>query len=169
MNITLKKIFNNWGEWINFEKRLSAQTLKAYCSDLNLFISHLQTYKNKEIKLSDFENLNQTDLTSWFFSRIRDGNSHRSNARALSSIKSFICFLLKKKRIKNSTFLNLKGPRFVDSLPRPLTRNQVHKLLKSILLEKEEWIGMRDLSILLLMWGYGLRISEVLNLKIIDY
>jgi len=49
-----------------------------------------------------------------------------------------------------------------------LTRNQVHKLLKSILLEKEEWIGMRDLSILLLMWGYGLRISEVLNLKIDD-
>ena len=64
--------------------------------------------------------------------------------------------------------MNLKGPKFVDSLPRPLTRNQVHKLLKSILLEKEEWIGMRDLSILLLMWGYGLRISEVLNLKIID-
>ena len=64
--------------------------------------------------------------------------------------------------------MRLKGPKFVNSLPRPLTRNQVHKLLKSILLEKEEWIGMRDLSILLLMWGYGLRISEVLNLKIID-
>ena len=168
MNEILKKILNNWIEWINFEKRLSAQTLKAYCSDLNLFICHLQIFKNKEIELSDFESLNQTDLTSWFFSRIRDGNSHRSNARALSSIKSFIYFLLKKKRIKNSIFLNLKGPRFVDSLPRPLTRNQVHKLLKSILLEKEEWIGMRDLSILLLMWGYGLRISEVLNLKIID-
>lgn len=168
MNIILKKIFSNWIEWINFEKRLSAQTLKAYCSDLNLFISHLRIYKNKEIKLSDFENLNQTDLTSWFFSRIRDGNSHRSNARALSSIKSFIYFLIKKKKIKNSIFLNLKGPKFVDSLPRPLTRNQVHKLLKSILLEKEEWIGMRDLSILLLMWGYGLRISEVLNLKIVD-
>ena len=98
MNIILKKIFSNWIEWINFEKRLSAQTLKAYCSDLNLFISHLRIYKNKEIKLSDFENLNQTDLTSWFFSRIRDGNSHRSNARALSSIKSFIYFLIKKKK-----------------------------------------------------------------------
>jgi integrase/recombinase XerC len=168
VNKILKKILKNWIEWIDFEKRLSAQTLKAYCSDLNLFISHLQIYKNKEIELSDFESLNQTDLTSWFFSRIRDGNSHRSNARALSSIKSFIIFLLKKKRIKNSIFLNLKGPRFLDSLPRPLTRNQVNKLLTSILLEKEEWIGMRDLSILLLMWGYGLRISEVLNLKIID-
>ena len=168
MNITLRKIFNNWIEWINFEKRLSTQTLKAYSSDLNLFISHLQAYKNKEIKLSDFESLDQTDLTSWFFSRISDGNSHRSNARALSSIKSFLHFLLKKKKIKNSIFLRLKGPKFVSSLPRPLTRNQVHKLLKSILLEKEDWVGMRDLSILLLMWGYGLRISEVLNLKIID-
>ena len=98
MNITLIKIFNNWIEWIKFEKRLSKQTLKAYCSDLRLFISHLQIYKNKEIELSDFESLNQADLTSWFFSRIRDGNSHRSNARALSSIKSFMYFLIKKKK-----------------------------------------------------------------------
>ena len=168
MNITLTKFFNNWIEWIKFEKRLSKQTLKAYCSDLNLFISHLQTYKNKEIELSDLERLNQTDLTSWFFSRINDGNSHRSNARTLSSIKSFLNFLLRKKKIKSSIFLRLKGPKFVSSLPRPLTKNQVTKLLKSVLLEKEDWIGMRDLSILLLMWGYGLRISEALNLKIND-
>lgn len=108
MNEILKKILNNWIEWINFEKRLSAQTLKAYCSDLNLFISHLQIYKNKEIELSDFESLHQTDLTSWFFSRIRDGNSHRSNARALSSIKSFINFLLKKKKNKKFNFFEPK-------------------------------------------------------------
>lgn len=98
MNTTLKNLYNNWIEWIKFEKRLSKQTLKAYSSDLKLFITHLHVYKNKEIELSDFENLNQTDLTSWFYSRINNGSSHRSNARTLSSIKSFLNFLLRKKK-----------------------------------------------------------------------
>ena len=62
----------------------------------------------------------------------------------------------------------MKGPKFENTLPRPLSKNQINNILENIAQNKVKWIGMRDLSIILLMWGYGLRISEVLNLKLSD-
>ena len=158
----------DWIEWIKLERRLSKQTIKAYTSDVKFFFKHFEEYKNKSIDLSDLENLGQLDLTSWFYKRIKNGVGHRSNARSLSSIKSFINFLVKKKLIKHSFFLRFKGPKFHKTLPRPLSKNQVAKIFQNIAMNKEKWVGMRDLSIILLMWGYGLRISEVINIRLSD-
>ena len=167
-NNLLEKFVKQWIDWIIHERRLSEKTVKSYKTDLSFFLQHLKEYKNKSINFSDLERLDQSDLTSWFYKRINNGISHRSNARSLSSIKSFLHFLKKKKIIKYSLFMRLKGPKFNSNLPRPLSHNQVSKILKNIVENKQKWVGMRDLSIILLMWGYGLRISEVLNLKLSD-
>ena len=168
MKSQLEVFIHKWIEWIEHERRLSNQTVKAYKKDLFLFIKHLEEYKNKKIVFLDLENLDQSDLTSWFYYRINKGISHRSNARSLSSIKSFLNFLIKKKIIKYSIFVRIKGPKFDNTLPRPLSKNQVNSIFKNIAFNKVKWIGMRDLSIILLMWGYGLRISEVINLRLSD-
>ena len=86
--------------------------MKAYQTDLNLFLDHLSKHKNKLIDIVDLEKLDQSDLTSWFYNRIKIGVSHRSNARSLSSIKSFISFLIIKNIIKYSAFIRMKGPKF---------------------------------------------------------
>lgn len=167
-NNLVQKFVKQWIDWIIHEKRLSEKTVKSYKTDLSFFLQHLKEYKNKSINFSDLERLDQSDLTSWFYKRINNGISHRSNARSLSSIKSFLHFLIKKKIIKYSLFMRIKGPKFNSNLPRPLSHNQVSKIFKNIVENKQKWVGMRDLSIILLMWGYGLRISEVLNLKLSD-
>ena len=167
-NNLVQKFVKQWIDWIIHERRLSEKTVKSYKTDLSFFLQHLKEYKNKSINFSDLERLDQSDLTSWFYKRINNGISHRSNARSLSSIKSFLHFLIKKKIIKYSLFMRIKGPKFNSNLPRPLSHNQVSKILKNIVEDKQKWVGMRDLSIILLMWGYGLRISEVLNLKLLD-
>ena len=167
-NNLLQKFVKEWIDWIIHERRLSEKTVKSYKTDLSFFLQHLKEYKNKSINFSDLERLDQSDLTSWFYKRINSGISHRSNARSLSSIKSFLHFLIKKKIIKYSLFMRIKGPKFNSNLPRPLSHNQVSKIFKNIVENKQKWVGMRDLSIILLMWGYGLRISEVLNLKLSD-
>lgn len=167
-NNLVQKFVKQWIDWIIHERRLSEKTVKSYKTDLSFFLQHLKEYKNKSINFSDLERLDQSDLTSWFYKRINNGISHRSNARSLSSIKSFLHFLIKKKIIKYSLFMRIKGPKFNSNLPRPLSHNQVSKIFKNILENKQKWVGMRDLSIILLMWGYGLRISEVLNLKLSD-
>ena len=167
-NNLVQKFVKQWIDWIIHERRLSEKTVKSYKTDLSFFLQHLKEYKNKSINFSDLERLDQSDLTSWFYKRINSGISHRSNARSLSSIKSFLHFLIKKKTIKYSLFMRIKGPKFSSNLPRPLSHNQVSKIFKNIVENKQKWVGMRDLSIILLMWGYGLRISEVLNLKLSD-
>ena len=167
-NNLVQKFAKQWEDWIIHERRLSEKTVKSYKTDLSFFLQHLKEYKNKSINFSDLERLDQSDLTSWFYKRINNGISHRSNARSLSSIKSFLHFLIKKKIIKYSLFMRIKGPKFNSNLPRPLSHNQVSKIFKNIVENKQKWVGMRDLSIILLMWGYGLRISEVLNLKLSD-
>ena len=167
-NNLVQKFVKQWIDWIIHERRLSEKTVKSYKTDLSFFLQHLKEYKNKSINFSDLERLDQSDLTSWFYRRINSGISHRSNARSLSSIKSFLHFLIKKKIIKYSLFMRIKGPKFNSNLPRPLSHNQVSIIFKNILENKQKWVGMRDLSIILLMWGYGLRISEVLNLKLSD-
>ena len=62
----------------------------------------------------------------------------------------------------------IKGPKFIETLPRPLSENQIFKIIDEVKNEKIRWIRMRNLSLIILMWGYGLRISEVLSLKLKD-
>ena len=145
-------------------KRLSFNTLDSYVKDLTLF-TFLEEYKNKNIEVNDLKNFNKDDLTAWFYSRLKRGISSRSNARSLSSLKSFCKFLIKEKFISHSTILRLKGPKFNQLLPRPLSKNQVSKILERISQGKQRWVVLRNFLVIVLMWGYGMRISEVLNLR----
>ncbi len=165
MSEIIKIEINEWYGWIKNEKRLSQNTILSYEKDLKSLLHFLTNYYGREINLEELQKINEEDLTGWFFQRIKSGISQRSNARALSSVKSFFSFLLKKRKIKINNISNINGPKFRNSLPRPLTKVQVDEVFKYIKLEKTKWILIRNLSIVILMWGYGLRISEVLGLK----
>ena len=92
--MTLENLVNiEWVQWLESEKRLSKNTVDAYKIDLQSFLRFLNTYKNKKINLDDIRKLSEDDLTSWFYEKLNNGSRHRSNARSLSSVKSFIIFL----------------------------------------------------------------------------
>ena len=165
MSYLLNEKIKFWQEWITAEKRLSVNTQKSYQRDLFCFLDFLKKYINKPIELNDLECLDSDSITSWFVSRIQSGVTHRSNARSLSSVKSFLSFLVKNKFIKFSSILRSKGPKFNNDLPRPLSKNQVTKIIEKICHGNNEWVILRNFLIIILMWGYGLRISEVLNIK----
>ncbi len=169
MNKQIILFFNNWKSWIENEKRLALKTTQSYGIDLKSFLNFLSDHNNSNVDLTTIINVDEDDLSSWFYERLKKGLTHRSNARALSSIKSFFSFLIAKKLIQSSKILKIKGPKFLESLPRPLTESQTLKLFDDIKTERDRWIMMRNLSVLILMWGYGLRISEVLDLKLKDF
>ncbi len=168
MNNNINNFVVGWKSWIKDEKRLGLNTIISYEIDLLYFVDFLTVYKNTDLTVNLIERIDEDDISAWFFERLKKGISHRSNARALSSIKSFINYLILKKIISNSKLLTIKGPRFLESLPRPLSENQIIKIIKEVKKEKIKWVMMRNLSVIILMWGYGLRISEVLNLKLKD-
>jgi len=165
MDSMLNEKIKCWQEWITSEKRLSLNTQKSYQRDLFCFLDFLKKYINKPIELDDLEYLDSDSITSWFVSRIKSGVTHRSNARSLSSLKSFLSFLVKNKFIKFSSILRLKGPKFNFDLPRPLSQNQVTRIVEKICQANKGWVTLRNFLIIILMWGYGLRVSEVLNIK----
>ena len=165
MNKMLESVINEWRDWITNEKRLSNNTILSYVRDLRSFVSFMSSHYGIQMEFKDLKKINEEDLTGWFFQRIKNNLSQRSNARALSSIKSFFTFLSKKRLIKSSVILFINGPKFRNSLPRPLTKNQVNEIFRFVKYEKTKWILIRNLSVLILMWGYGLRIGEVLNLR----
>ena len=165
MNKMLESAINEWRDWITNEKRLSNNTILSYVRDLRSFVSFMNSHYGNQMEFKDLKKINEDDLTGWFFQRIKNNLSQRSNARALSSIKSFFTFLTKKRLIKSSVILFINGPKFRNSLPRPLTKNQVNEIFRFVKYEKTKWILIRNLSVIILMWGYGLRIGEVLNLR----
>tara|TARA_B100000989_G_scaffold142977_1_gene106479 strand:+ start:932 stop:1843 length:912 start_codon:yes stop_codon:yes gene_type:complete len=164
----LKSIINDWLIWLKYEKRLSYNTTKSYQADLKFFFNFFNTYENSDLSLPIIEKIDIKTVRAFFFKNIEKGINQRSNARYLSSLKSFITFLYRKKYIKSSKVLSINSPKFITSLPRPLSTSQVEKIISSLKDNKESWIVKRNLSIILLMWGFGLRINEVLNLKISD-
>ena len=165
MNKTLESAINEWSDWITNERRLSNNTILSYVRDLRSFVKFINSHYGNQMEFKDLKKINEEDLTGWFFQRIKNNLSQRSNARALSSIKSFFTFLIKKRLIKSSVILFINGPKFRNSLPRPLTKNQVNEIFRFVKYEKTKWILIRNLSVIILMWGYGLRIGEVLNLR----
>ena len=165
MNKTLESAINEWSDWITNERRLSNNTILSYVRDLRSFVKFINSHYGNQMEFKDLKKINEEDLTGWFFQRIKNNLSQRSNAGALSSIKSFFTFLIKKRLIKSSVILFINGPKFRNSLPRPLTKNQVNEIFRFVKYEKTKWILIRNLSVIILMWGYGLRIGEVLNLR----
>ena len=165
MESKLKQSLNSWLEWLDFEKRLSSNTVLAYKNDLESFLLFLEDYNSCKVDMKILKDSDKTSIRGWFYQRIQKGITPRSNARALSSIKNFFLFLIKKKIISSSKVLQVKSPKFKDSLPRPLSLKQMIDIIKSLKANKKEWVARRNISILLLLWGVGLRISEALNLK----
>ena len=97
MKNNLNNKISEWILWIESEKRLSLNTIISYESDLNSFLYFLKNHFNNKVDEKLLASLDEDDLSGWFYERIQHGTSHRSNARALSSLKSFFSFLVKKK------------------------------------------------------------------------
>lgn len=150
--------------YLNFlvvEKGLSKNTLDAYGRDLQRYLGGLE-----ERGISDVAKINQTDvLTS--LSRLKDsGLSPRSRARTLSAIRSFHRFLLAEKiTVKDPTLL-LESPKTLRALPRLLSQKEVEALLQAPV--GSGLIPLRDRAMLEVLYATGLRVSELVGLKLGD-
>lgn len=159
-------IINSWQKYLQYSRNLSVHTVSSYCSDLNQLILFLKEYKNKNIALTDFVNLVKTDIRAWVLYRIRKSETPRTISRGLSSIKSFISYLIENNFLKNSELSDVKHPKISKLLPRPLSITQINDIISSISEVKQtDWIIKRDRALIILIYSVGLRISEALNLN----
>ena len=151
---------NSYRQYLSIEKSLSTNSVDAYTRDikkLGLYFSDENHKKSpKDIQHEDFMGF----LSDLHLQKI----SARSQSRIISSIKSFYKFLLLEKEININPSELIESPKIGKKLPEFLTINEIDNLIKSIDRSKKE--GERNLAMLEVLYGCGLRVSELIELKV---
>lgn len=144
-------------QYIKLERSLSPKTVEAYLHDIEKLNEFLGGRKKlEEVKLED--------LQDFMASLYDDKISARSQARIISGLKSFYKFMLYEHRIAHDPTELLDAPKIGRHLPEVLSIPEIEAILESIDLSKPE--GHRNKAIIEVMYGCGLRVSEVVNLRI---
>jgi len=163
---TLNSSLTQWLEYLRSEKRYSVHTLKAYEKDLRYFFSFINEHSGEEVNLATLAKLQLRDFRSYAAARKSLDAANSSTARSISAIKNFYKFLNREEGLENAAIRALRSPKKDKSLPKALSVEEAGLAAANIgNYEKEEWLKKRDLLLLLLLYGAGLRIAEALGLK----
>ncbi len=147
-------------DYLAVEKGLSPNSLASYSLDIKKLFDHLERKKKSLLRV------NESDLVEFIHLQAQSGLSPRSLARLISSLKSFFRFLLLENHIRKNPAESLSSPSLWLTLPRVLTIEEVESLLERPDLNKPQ--GVRDRAILEVMYGCGLRVSELISLELKD-
>ncbi|QGY46204.1 site-specific tyrosine recombinase XerD [Maribellus comscasis] len=152
-----KKGYENY---LRLEKSLSQNSIAAYINDINKLVEFLEKNFKKiapdKVKLSHLKS-----FVEWLNER---GVSPRTQARTISGIKSFYKYLLIEGKINSDPTALLESPKIGRKLPDILTMEEIDSLIEAIDLEKAE--GQRNKAMLETLYSCGLRVSELVNLKL---
>ncbi len=161
----IKKVIDSFLLYLSSEKRCSNHTIISYKNDIFYFFSFLQNHTNSLISKSTLTNLTLRDFRSWLAHRHNQDFSNSSTARAISCLRSLFKFLNRHKIITNSAIENLKTPKLGRPIPKSVDKIDIDSIVSLVgEFSKEEWIKKRDLALLTLIYGTGLRISEALSI-----
>ncbi|MEO6298107.1 MAG: tyrosine recombinase XerC, partial [Paracoccaceae bacterium] len=140
-------------------------TLTAYASDVSRYLAFMGAHRGEAEGVKLLDALPQTDLRAWMASERARGVSARTLARSLSAVKGFTGWLAEREGIDATVTLSARGPKYRRKLPRPLSEDAAFAMIDRVGDQSaEEWIAARDMAVLTLLYGCGLRISEALGL-----
>lgn len=155
-----------WIEWLTSEKAFSPHTVTAYRIDIEKFLAFLSQHRNESVSITTLHQLTLQDLRSWLAFRQKAHLSATSSKRAVSSLKSFFGFLRRYYGFENTVLHALKTPKKAKHLPKALSVEASLDATASIsLYAANDWLAKRDMLLLLLLYGCGLRISEALSIQ----
>lgn len=154
-----KQIINAFLDALWMERGLSDNTLTAYRNDLNGFSLWLIS-RNQQ----DLLKVEKQDVLAYLTWRLNEKRSPRSTARFLSCIRRFYAHQLRQKKILQDPTALIEAPKLGKALPKTLSESDVEALLAAP--NTETHLGLRDRSMLELLYATGLRVSELVNLKL---
>jgi len=154
-----------WMRELGSVKRLADKTLEAYGRDLSQFMSFLAGHMGGPISLQSLKELRAADIRAFMAQRREESLGSRSLARVLSALKSFFAFLEREEILATEAFNAIRTPKIPHSLPKALTVVEAKKTIAATdEMEDRPWVAARDMAVISLCYGAGLRISEALAL-----
>ena len=146
-------MLKGYNYYLRMERAMSQNTVASYCSDVEKFL----TFYGGRI-----EEVAAPDVQEYLSSR--DNLTERSQARVLSSLRSFFDWLVLENVLKDNPCDKVDGPKIGRYLPGVLSEEEVVRLIDSV--DVSVWQGLRDKAILEVLYGCGLRVSEAVGLKV---
>lgn len=159
---------NQFCEYLQKQKGYANNTVESYKNDLNhfcLFVRNYQEDSTDSFSLDKFSNIDVRTIRAWLSKRHKDEYLAVSNARALSSVKSFYKYLEKHHNLVNHAIYTIKPPKKPQALSKALSNDETQVSLSNIdKFGSTPLLELRNKALLTLIYATGLRISEALSL-----
>jgi len=154
--------------WLSHQRALKGaaeNTLIAYQGDVAEFLAFMAMHHGSHQGLAALAAITVSDMRAWMAQTRTTGVGSRSMARKLSAVKAFYRWLSEREGFEPTAILMTRAPKFTKKLPRPLAIDAAKELIDCVGEQaRAPWVGARDIAVLTLLWGCGLRISEALGL-----
>jgi integrase/recombinase XerC len=167
--VNIKEVLEKWQKWLALEKKASKHTISAYQGDIEHFILFLSTHLGHSPNLSSYKKLKHADFRSYLAKRSAEGISETSIARSMSTLRNFSRFLKLNGFIDTEIIKSVTTPKIPHSIPKAIRANDALAVISTAgALHQDEWLKDRDKAIMMLLYGCGLRIGELVSLNAED-
>ena len=150
--------------YLSSERRLSQNTIVSYSNDLDQFHCFLNEHFNITSQISE---VSFHIIRSWVANLFENGVQPRSINRKISTLKTFFKYLEREEFIDVNPMLKVVGPKASKNLPLFVKENEIKLLLEEVTFD-EGFIGKRDKLIIEIFYLTGMRLTELINIKITD-
>lgn len=166
LNPADQSLLRRFGDSQLLERGLSGHTISAYATDLQSFVKSLKGLADTDEDLSTSLLLtaSNNDVLACLASRVKTGSSARSAARLLSALRQFYAWAVRENLMSENPTALIRSPHTGRPLPKTLTESEVRSLLAAPIISED--LGLRDRAMLELLYGCGLRVSELVALKV---
>ena len=155
------KLLDQYLSYLREQKQYSEHTIDSYKRDIDMFFEFA---KNEGYNL---ENVDTNLIRNFLRYEVEQGISKRSNQRRIIALRRYYEWLLKNKMVKFNPFISIKTPKIEHKLPSFLHEEEVEILLEYNA-KREDFLAKRDHAIIVLLYSSGLRVSELVNLRLQD-
>lgn len=161
----VRDLLEGWLTHLRGVRGRAEATLTAYCADVTDFLTFQSTHLGGAPGPADLRALTTRDLRAWMASQRARDVGPRSLARRLSAVKAFYTWWAERDGFDATPVLSMRAPKHTRRLPRPLTETGARDMIDGVAAQDaRDWVQARDIAVITLLYGCGLRISEALNL-----
>ena len=149
--------------YLQKEKRGSVHTLRCYRSDLNQLVRFLEQHYGE----FDLRNVKSEWLRTWVVEMMREGKAPRTIHRKVSAYRTFVRYAKRSGEMQSDPAESVSLPKLEKRLPRVVPEHAMRELFAEEVFTKD-WKGRRDRSMIALLYETGIRLSELIDLKVVD-
>ena len=155
----MKKYIEDFIDYLSVERGLAQNTLLAYRRDLNKYLDYLDHHG-----VGGISYINRNHISNFMYDQKRQELSTNSICRALAAIKTFHKFLVRERLSKDDPTSLVDTPKLWKKVPDVLTTEEIEDIIEAA--KGRRWQSIRDKAILELFYASGMRVSELVNLKL---